>query len=117
MIIKRLLCFGLIAGGLVQAQVLQDPTQPPKQAGSIAIAGQPVQDTANGVPSVTAIFIGPQRRYAIVEGDALYPGERWREMELIEIRAGSVLFRHNDNEIEVTLRQGKTLTKGKANGF
>lgn len=114
---KRLLWLGLIASSLLQAQALRDPTQPPKQAGLPAITGQPAQDSTGTMPSVTAIFIGPQHRYAVVEGDALYPGERWREMELIEIRAGSVLFRHNDNDIEVTLRQGKTLTKGKANGF
>ncbi|WP_156413594.1 hypothetical protein [Lacimicrobium alkaliphilum] len=115
---KRLLWLILIGSAAVQAQLPKDPTRPPPaQTNSPVAAGQDVQDSNAGMPAVTAIFIGPERRYAIVGGKALYQGEQFRDMEVLEIRAGSVLFRHNDNDIEVALRQDKTLKKGKANGF
>ncbi len=114
---KRLFWLILIGSTAAQAQLPQDPTRPPAQTNSSAAAGQDVQDSNAGMPAVTAIFIGPERRYAIVGGETLYQGEQFRDMEVLEIRAGSVLFRHNDNDIEVALRQDKTLKKGKANGF
>lgn len=107
----------LISSVVAEAQILDDPTRPATQSPSSAVGGQAMQDATSGIPVVTAIFIGPQQRHAIVEGKMLAQGQQYQGMELKEIRTGSVIFRHNDNDIEVTLRQGKTLKKGKANGF
>lgn len=114
---SRLLWLFLISGGMVQAQPLDDPTRPATQADQVATTAQQVQNTPAGMPVVSAIFIGPQQRHAIVGGTPLYEGQQWQGMQLIEIRAGSVIFEHNDSHIEVALRQDKTLKKGKADGF
>ncbi len=108
---------GLLAGFLCQAQVLEDPTRPASTSPSSVGSAQQANSSADGMPQVSAIFIGPQQRHAIVDGEPLYPGQHYQSMELIEIRTGSVLFRHNDKNTEVFLRQGKTMKKGKANGF
>lgn len=114
---KRLLWLVLTGSTALQAQLLEDPTRPPAQLGSSLAVGQNEQDAGATMPVVTAIFISPERRYAMVDGETRYKGDQVRGMAVVEIRAGSVLFRQNDNDIEVALRQGKTLKKGKANGF
>lgn len=114
---KQLLWLLVTGSAAAQAQLPEDPTRPPAQIGESALTSQDVKQNNIGMPAVTAIFISPERRYAMVDGEVLYQGEQFRGMAVLEIRAGSVLFRHNDNDIEVALRQNKTLKKGKANGF
>jgi MSHA biogenesis protein MshK len=78
---------------LVQAQALPDPTRPANQ--SDWNSGM----TATSGPVLQSVLISPQRKIAIISGQAVSVGEKFGGATLIRISEGSVVLR-SDNKLQ-----------------
>ncbi|MCQ4348625.1 Type II secretory pathway component [Pseudomonas stutzeri] len=97
---SRVLC--LLAGLLaLPAMAALDPTQPPRQP----VAGAAASDALLPVPPLQAILRGPAGARAVIGGHSLRVGERHGELQLLAIRARSVLVEHQGQRHELHLSQ------------
>ena len=75
------LCFG------AHAQGMNDPMRPPA-----FIESQESTGSAGG-PVLQTIVIGPDRRYAIIDGEKVTAGSRFREARVVQIAENQVTLR------------------------
>ena len=75
-------------------QTLSDPTRPPQTwlAAQPKTAAAPAaeQETA---PLLQSLLIGPSRRYAIIDGQLLGVGDRFRDARVVAVRPAGVVLR------------------------
>ena len=97
----RLISAALALGGCCAAwgqaprPVLSDPTRPPqvwldaqpKAPGTPAILEQAT------VPRLQSLLIGPSRRYAIIEGQVVGVGDRFKDARVVAVRPTEVVLR------------------------
>lgn len=77
----------LAAAGAV-AQGLPDPTRPPPEF---------MRDAdLSAAPVLQSIMISPTRRTAIINGQTVRQGEKYRDAEVLEIRPGEVILREGN---------------------
>jgi hypothetical protein len=87
----------LVLGCLSPAlgQVLSDPTRPPqawlaaqpKAEGTLSAAEPDI------VPQLQSLLIGPSRRYAIIEGQLLGVGDKFKDAHVVAVRPAGVVLR------------------------
>ncbi|MFN0305886.1 MAG: hypothetical protein ACKVQU_36655 [Burkholderiales bacterium] len=109
---KRLvvIAVALIAIDSTYAQPLVDPMRPP--AGMLATSTG--EGTTSALPTagparpiVQTIIIGADRRYAVVDGRAVAPGDQVRGMRVVRIAESSVTLREaTGKNLEVDLLPG-----------
>ncbi len=105
-----LIAIAMIAIESADAQPLADPMRPP--AGMLATSTG--ADTASALataaparPIVQTIIIGADRRYAVVDGRAVAPGDQVRGMQVVRIAESSVTLRDaTGKNLEVDLLPG-----------
>jgi len=104
-----LACCLLVAGSARAAEpAMHDPTQPFR-----APAGGEAAAPASGPQprfKVTAVFVSPTRRVAVVNGHALQEGQRIGGAEVVKIDGRSVQLREGNREFVVPL--GDTRARG-----
>jgi hypothetical protein len=83
-----MLLVGITASTLSYAQVSGDPTKPP----AVWLAMQPkpygvgaVEVEAAGTPGAQIVIVGPTRKFAMVDGQAVRPGETYKGSKLLNI--------------------------------
>ena len=69
------------------AQGMSDPMRPP------AFIENQESTGAAGGPVLQTIVIGPDRRYAIIDGEKVTPGSRFREARVVQIAENQVTLR------------------------
>ncbi|MDN4501930.1 hypothetical protein QX776_05930 [Alteromonadaceae bacterium BrNp21-10] len=91
-----LICVGFSSVG-VQAQTLSDPTRPLTFDGDTTNT-QPQGRQADGFPaiSVSAIFISPSSKYAIINGNTLFEGQGWSNVLVTKITLNTVTLAIED---------------------
>ena len=102
-ILAAVFCGGIAAPAF--AQQLQDPTRPP------ASMGQAADAVAEG-PVLQSVLIGPDRKVAIISGQALRLGERFNGARLVSITDTQVVLR-NGGEVQ-TLKLFPDIDKHRA---
>lgn len=77
---------GLVISALAYAQSSGDPTRPPPAwlALQPRLPGAPVE-VERGTPGAQIVIVGPSRKFAMVDGQAVYPGETYRGSKLLGI--------------------------------
>ena len=100
-----LACLLVVVGAARAAEpAMHDPTQPFRAA-----AGGEAAASAGPQPrfKVTAVFVSPTRRVAIVNGHALQEGERIGGAEVVKIDGRSVQLREGNREFVVELGEAR----------
>ena len=85
---------GLASQAPVLAQTLADPTRPPAAwlaAQSRAPGAEMVAEPAS--PGVQIVVIGPTRRFAMINGQAVHPGESYNGSRLVAINEDGAVWR------------------------
>jgi MSHA biogenesis protein MshK len=85
----------ILAAGLAQAQTLNDPMRPPS-----ALADGPV---SKGGPVLQTVFIGPDRRYAIIDGQHVTQGSVVDGAKVVRIATNEVTLRDDAGETVLKL--------------
>ena len=75
------LCFG------AHAQGMNDPMRPP------AFIESQESPSAESAPMLQTVMIGPGRRYAIIDGERVTTGSRFRDARVIQIAQNQVTLR------------------------
>ena len=105
-----LITFTSIAIESADAQPLIDPMRPPAAMLSTPTGTRTAATLANAAPArpiVQTIIIGPDRRYAVVDGRAVAPGDQVRGMRVVRIAESGVTLRDSTgNHLEVDLLPG-----------
>ena len=75
-------------------QALSDPTRPPPAwiAAHPKAAGAPATEQA-AASQLQSLLIGPSRRYAIIDGQLLGVGDRYRDARVVAVRPDGVVLR------------------------
>ena len=75
-------------------QALSDPTRPPQAwlAAQPRAAGAPAAEQET-TPLLQSLLIGPSRRYAIIDGQLLGVGDRFRDARVVAVRPTEVVLR------------------------
>jgi len=100
-----LLLVGIAASAPAIAQTSGDPTKPPP----VWLAMQPrppgavaaVEVEAAGTPDTQIIIVGPARKFAMVDGQAVRPGETYKGSKLLSIGPDGVIWQ-TEGRREVT---------------
>ena len=71
-----------------QAQALNDPMRPP-----MALIESEGAVQAPSAPVLQTVVIGPERRYAIIDGERVTMGSRFREARVVQIAENQVTLR------------------------
>ncbi len=85
----------LMAANGAVAQPLVDPMRPPANlllSGTTRASATP-SNTAPAGPIVHTIIIGPDRRYAVIDGRAVAQGDHVRGMRVVRIEESGVVLR------------------------
>lgn len=98
-----LMIIGLAASALSYAQTSGDPTRPapawlalqPKSSGAAAV------EVEAGTPGAQIVVVGPTRKFAMVDGHAVRPGETYKGSKLLTI-GPDVLIWQTEGRREVT---------------
>ncbi len=115
--------------GLAWSQAMMDPTQPapawlaaqPQVSGALAVE----PDTS---PTLQLLLTGPSRKYAIIDGQIVQPGDTYNGSTLVAIEPDAVVLQNDDTlqtlkmypNIEKTVitptsvKTGRPASKGKA---
>lgn len=104
----------------VQAQVVIDPTRPANKvvasSESIDESGEQ-EDTAaiqegTTIPraDLTAIFLSEENKYAIINNQIVYEGEKWRNAILVEVKPNSVVMKAAQTTKEFKLLETGIIT-------
>lgn len=86
----------------VSAQVMHDPTRPPKKMQAVEVDegadAELQEDIATGMPKaiVTAIYVTDNSRYAIINNDIVHEGETWKNVVVKTINLDNVVLAKND---------------------
>jgi MSHA biogenesis protein MshK len=95
-----LLCSTLLGGAAV-AQSLVDPTQPPPES---RLATGVVAAPAYSGPQLQSVLLGSQgRAVAVIDGQTVRKGEKFRGATLVEVRKNSVVLQNGRNRQVLTL--------------
>lgn len=90
-----------------QAENLPDPTRPPAALGANAGDAAVYQG-----PTVQSIYVSPSRREAVIDGQAVRPGDRFGSETVVGIAENAVVLREG-KELRV-LRLFPNLTEARA---
>lgn len=90
---RVLVPLAVLAATLVQAQTMGDPTRPASAwlaAQDPRMAAQALADSAT--PGVQIVVVGPARKFAIVNGHAVRPGETYNGSKLMAVDQGGIVW-------------------------
>jgi hypothetical protein len=78
-------------------QVLSDPTRPPQAwlAAQPKAAGAPAaaEQEQEVVPQLQSLLIGPSRRYALIDGQLVGVGDRFKDARVVAVKPAEVVLR------------------------
>ena len=100
--------FCLGAAGTAQAQAVADPTRPP----DAWLAAQPAAPQTDAAPAQSAdsgahvTVTGKNRRYAVIDGQVVKPGDQINGARVVAIKANSVTLKQNDSRQVLSLTPG-----------
>jgi MSHA biogenesis protein MshK len=98
---KRLLCSLMLLAGVVQAQTLVDPTQPPPESRLLPQSDVPA--VLKG-PQLQSVLIGSHgRQVAVIDGQTVRKGEKFNGAVLVEVRKNQVVLQNGRNKQVLTL--------------
>ncbi|HKO87583.1 MAG TPA: MSHA biogenesis protein MshK [Burkholderiales bacterium] len=91
-----LLALALFAGS-TQAQALSDPMRPPGAALNSGVA------KSKGGPVLQTVYIGQDRRYAIIDGERVMQGSAVGDAKVVRIAPNEVTLRDDSGETVLKL--------------
>lgn len=95
-----LLC-SMLLGGAAAGQSLVDPTRPPPES-RLGAAGAEVP--AYSGPQLQSVLLGSQgRAVAVIDGQTVRKGEKFKGATLVEVRKNSVVLQNGRNRQVLTL--------------
>ena len=85
---------GIMASALSHAQSTGDPTKPspawlalqPRHPGAAPV------EVERGTPGAQIVIVGPARKFAMVDGQAVRPGETYKGSKLLEVGPDGVIW-------------------------
>lgn len=84
---------------VVGGETLSDPTRPP-----VMTLGRPLPNAQEPMQwQLSATVIGPQRRVAVINEQALQVGQKIDGAELLAVEPGSALLLHRGREMQLKL--------------
>ena len=87
---------GLIAVPSAQAQAMADPTRPAPAWLAMQAQGPSSEPVAEPVSlDVQIVVIGPERKFAMVNGQTVRPGETYRGSKLVAINEDGAVWRRD----------------------
>ena len=98
---------GLWIFAAVQAQTMADPTRPP--SAWIASQSQPPSTEAmaeQAIPGVQIVVISPSRKFVMVNGEAVHPGESYNGSRLVAITHDGVVWRREGTNERTSMIAG-----------
>jgi MSHA biogenesis protein MshK len=99
----------MLTAAFTHAQELRDPTRPPAMAES---AGEHGTSTATAGPVLQSVLISPTRKIAMIDGQALKPGDKFGDARVVKITENELVLR-NGQEVQ-TLKLFPQVEKQKA---
>jgi hypothetical protein len=100
----------LLLSTVAGADALRDPTRPPQPR---AVRGTVLHES---LPAVSAVFIGPERRKAVVDGRLVQAGDLLNEGTIESVSAEGVIWRRRGVAHELPLPRASTNFKRPAVG-
>ena len=104
-----LLMLGLLLCATASAQMMQDPTRPPKASPVEAELndeeGEDQEAVVTGIPRavLTAIYVTDSNRYAIINNDIVFEGDSWKNVVVKEVNLDNVVLANNDIQKVISL--------------
>jgi hypothetical protein len=86
---------------LAQNKVLPDPTKPPIVPGDEVVVTE--DGEVSGAVKLSAIFIQPSSRSAIINNDTVVEGQTWNGMEVVAIHPRKVVLKNESGIQELVL--------------
>jgi len=85
---------GLAASAVSHAQASGDPTRPPPVwlALQPKLPGAPSVEVDAGTPGAQIVVVGPTRKFAMVDGQAVRPGETYKGSKLLAIGPDGLMW-------------------------
>lgn len=84
-----------------QNRVLPDPTKPPVVVGEEVVMSDDGQ--ISGAVKLSAIFIRPSNRSAVINNDTVVEGQIWNGMEVVAIHPEKVVLKNESGTQELIL--------------
>lgn len=102
--------FAICKLSYAQELELRDPTRPNEINGIDLVSNSSVQISAQGPNAVlSAIFIRPNFKLAIINGEKVYSGQEWQGYLVAQIHRSYVVLMSEEKEWEVALSNAKDL--------
>ncbi|TDF34517.1 hypothetical protein EYS14_23990 [Alteromonadaceae bacterium M269] len=98
-----LLGLALVANAVAQTKVLPDPTRPPVVNSTESIATSAAEGQLSTVAKLTAVFIQPNNRTAVINNDIVVEGQVWNGMQILEIHPQKVVLTSENGIQELLL--------------
>ena len=98
----------------VVASELVDPTRP--QNYNPNFNGVVTDNSKSNSIKLSAIFIRPQGKYAVVNGETLVEGQSWNGYEITRVHANGIILKNQDGEKEI-LVNNNSIKKDASNDF
>lgn len=93
---RMLVCLaGVVSVAGASAQALPDPTRPPA---SLAHAQGESDGAAatSAVPALQSVIVGPNRKIAVINGQAVKLGDKYGEARVVKIDEAEVVLKNGD---------------------
>lgn len=102
---------GLASSSLIHAQTAGDPTKPAPAwlALQPKLLGAPVE-VERGTPGAQIVIVGPARKFAMVDGQAVRPGETYKGSKLLSIGPDVVIWQTDGHRELTTMTPGVVKT-------
>lgn len=113
---QQLFAIIIVALGCMHASAkeLVDPTKP-KHFAMQNTGGVVDVPNSNGI-KLSAVFIKPNGKYAVINGATVAEGQSWNGYELTRVNAGGIVLKNQDGE-KIVLVNNNSIKKDASNDF